>query len=91
MKISEKDIANSLKDSTEVEVSKNGKQIRRAKNAPLPEKKERKRDTKTQGKEEQKQKKQESSKTEDSDVELDDRGNPILTNADFENPYIFRF
>lgn len=86
MKIKDADIAAALKDSKEVEVSKNGKQVRRANNAPLPSKQERKRDGKNASKEEEKQKKQENGKEEESDIELDAKGNPVLVSADFENP-----
>ena len=65
MKIKAEDIVSSLKDSSAVEVSKNGKQVRRANNAPIPEK-GRKRDDKAKTKEEEKSKK-ENGKEEESD------------------------
>ena len=86
MKVKDQDIISALKDSEEVEISKNEKQLRRKNNAPLPAMDEKKRDTKAAGKEEEKKKKQEGAKEEESDVELDEKGNPVLINADFENP-----
>ena len=85
MKIKADDIAEALKDSKEVEVSKDHKQIRRAGNKALPAKavtQERKRDTKAKDKEESKKEKQ----AEDSEVEFDEKGNPIFEMKDFENP-----
>lgn len=60
--------------------------MRRAGNAPLPSKQGKKRDAKQTSKEEEKEKKQENGKEEESDVEVDEKGNPVLVSADFENP-----
>jgi hypothetical protein len=89
MKLKDSDIAAALKDSADVEVSKDGKSVRRTGNKALPEftKKgdgvQKKRDAKAAAKEEE--------KGDDEAVELDERGNPILVNADFESPIIIHF
>lgn len=90
MKVKCEDIADAVKDSDEVELSKDHKKVRRANNAPLPKKEEglRKREMKGNNKEEFKKSKGDNAEDgkEDSDVELDERGNFVLVNADFENP-----
>mmetsp|Transcript_26498 Transcript_26498/g.19853 ORF Transcript_26498/g.19853 Transcript_26498/m.19853 type:complete len:100 (+) Transcript_26498:266-565(+) len=64
--------------------------MRRAKNAPLPEKNVgRKRDEKAKSKEEGK--KEEGKKEEVSDVEIDAKGNQVFAKQDFENPIIIHF
>lgn len=72
-----------------MEVSADNKKVRRASNKALPAKEEKKRDTKAKAKEETK------TKTDDgkaeSDVEVDEKGNIVLVNADFENPIIVHF
>ena len=62
--------------------------MRRFKNAALPAKPQiKKRDAKAADKEESKTKKAENGKEEEeSDLELDAHGNPLLVNADLENP-----
>lgn len=90
MKITEKQIADSVKDSETVEVSADGKKVRRKGKKALPELAKRggddlrKRDAKAAGKEEEKA-------SEQGVVEYDERGNAILVNADFENPIIIHF
>jgi hypothetical protein len=89
MKIKESDIVDAVKDSADVEVSKDNKQIRRKGNKALPvlEKKgdgvQKKRDAKAASKEEK--------KGDDEAINLDEKGNVILANADFENPAIIHF
>ena len=89
LNIKAEDIAAAVKDSTEVEVSEDLKQIRRkgAKAVPaLTAKGDRKRDAKAQGKEEDK-----NGAEENEEIKLDSRGMPIFVNADFENPIIIHF
>ena len=81
------DVAEAIKDSTEVELSSDGTKIRRKGGKGVPEL-ARKRDSKASEKEE---KKEEKKQEEDKLPELDIRGNPILSNADFENPIIIHF
>ena len=72
------EVAEAVKDSTEVEVSADRKQIRRKGTKALPElSASKKRDAKAASKDEL--------------PELDARGNAILSNADFENPIIIHF
>ena len=90
MKSPSEDVAEAVKDSSEVEVSKDGKQIRRKGSKPLPELSvAKKRDAKAASKEDAK--KEETKEDEDKLPELDARGNPVLSNADFENPIIIHF
>lgn len=83
MKIKESDIAEAVKESEEVEVSADHKKIRRKGNKAVPEleKREtdglRKREAKAASKEEEKR---------EEVVDYDEKGNPVLHNADFENP-----
>jgi La domain len=81
------DVAEAIKDSNEVEISEDHKQIRRKGAKPVPEL-AKKRDSKANDKEE---KKEDKKQEEDKLPELDARGNPILANADFENPIIIHF
>ena len=81
------EIKEAVTDSAEVELSTDGKLIRRKGNKPVPEL-AKKRDSKAAGKDDKKEEKKEQ---EDKLPELDARGNPILTNADFENPIIIHF
>ena len=84
------EVAEAVKDSTEVEVSADRKQIRRKGTKALPElSASKKRDAKAASKEEGK--KENSKEEEDKLPELDERGNAILSNADFENPIIIHF
>lgn len=91
MKITEKQIADSVAASGEVEVSADGKKVRRKGQKALPELAKkggedgglRKRDAKAASKEEE--------KGEDEAVQYDERGYAILVNADFENPIIIHF
>ncbi|CDW75697.1 lupus la [Stylonychia lemnae] len=89
MGIKEAEIAASLKSSSEVEVSEDGKKVRRVGKKALPElihkEGQKKRDVKAQSKEEEK------GDAEDDTIQLDERGNHILVNADFENPIIIHF
>ena len=93
MNITSDQIAEAVKDSQQVEVSEDRKKVRRAGKKALPElvKKaddgQRKRDAKAANKEEEKG----GSVDQNQPVELDERGNPILVNADFENPIIIHF
>ena len=91
-KVSEKDVLDAVKGSKNVEASADGKRLRRFKNAPLPEKPQvKKREAKAASKEETKRPaKSEGGKEEESDVECDAHGNPVLVNADLENPYYFK-
>lgn len=90
MKITEKQIADSVKDSEQVEVSADGKKVRRKGQKALPQlakrggDDQRKRDAKAANKEEEKG-------GEVGVVEYDERGHAILVNADFENPIIIHF
>ena len=85
MKLKTDDIVEAVKDSTQVELSKDHKKIRRTNNAALPKKEERKRDTKAKTKEESKNT-ENGEDGKDSDVERDEKGNIVLTGSDFENP-----
>lgn len=87
MKNAGQDIADAVKDSSEVEVNAENNKIRRKGDKPLPEL-QKKRDAKAQSKDDKKEEKKEE---EDKLPELDARGNPIFTNADFENPIIVHF
>lgn len=87
LKNAQTEISEAVADSTEVELSPDHKLIRRKGNKPVPEL-AKKRDSKASGKEE---KKEEKKVEEDKLPELDARGNPILSNADFENPIIIHF
>ena len=68
-------------------MSEDGKLIRRKGGKTVPEL-VKKRDAKAADKED---KKEEKKNEEDKLPELDNRGNPILANADFENPIIIHF
>lgn len=84
------EVAEAIKDSTEVEISEDHKQIRRKGAKALPElSASKKRDAKAAAKEEGK--KESTKEEEDKLPELDARGNVILSNADFENPIIVHF
>jgi hypothetical protein len=89
MKVTEADFPEALVGSETVEISKDKKQVRRVGNLALPKlenKKEgvqKKREVKAATKEEEKQ--------EDEVVQLDEKGNTIFVNADFENPAIIHF
>jgi len=84
------EVAEAVKDSSEVEVSADSKQIRRKGSKALPElSAAKKRDAKAASKEESK--KEDTKEDEDKLPELDARGNPVLSNADFENPIIIHF
>lgn len=90
LKNASEEVAEAVKDSSEVEVSKDGKQIRRKGAKALPElSASKKRDAKAASKEEDK--KESAKEEEDKLPELDARGNPVLSNADFENPIIIHF
>jgi len=86
------DIADAVKESAEVELSADLKQIRRKGSKALPElsAQAKKRDAKAASKEESK-KESKGGEEEDKLPELDARGNPILSNNDFENPIIIHF
>ena len=88
MKIKSDDIVAAVKDSTEVEISSDNKKVRRVGNKALPNKEEKKREAKAKAKEEAKT---ETGGKEESDVEVDEKGNIVLSNADFENPIIIHF
>lgn len=89
LKAGENDIVEAIKDSDKLEVSQDSKKIRRANNAPLPEKiakgsngtNSKKRDAKAEDKEESKK-----DESKEQEIEYDERGNPILAPQDFENP-----
>jgi len=81
------DVAEAIKDSTEVELSADNNKIRRKGGKSVPEL-AKKRDSKAAEKDD---KKEEKKQEEDKLPELDIRGNPILSNADFENPIIIHF
>ncbi len=76
-----------VKDSSEVEVNAETNKIRRKGGKPVPEL-IKKRDSKAQGKDDKKEEKKEE---EDRLPELDARGNPVFSNADFENPIIVHY
>jgi len=87
-------IASALKDSTELEVSKDGKSVRRTNNKALPTKTGslKKRDQKAEGKEDQKNgagKKEEEENNEP--VPRDELGRIIFAPQDFEEPIIIHF
>lgn len=75
--------------STQVEVDESGTKIRRKGDKPVPAlvASSKKRDFKAGDKEEQKDEKRDS----DALPALDERGNPVLSNNDFENPIIVHF
>ena len=81
------EIAEACKDSEEVEVDVAKKLIKRKGEKAVPALAAKKRDSKAAEKEEVKK---EETK-EDALPQLDERGNPILSNADFENPIIIHF
>jgi hypothetical protein len=82
------DIISAVATSSQVEVNESGTKIRRKGSKPVPElsASSKKRDAKAGDKEEQK-----DEKTSDALPALDERGNPLLSNADFENPIIIHF
>lgn len=88
MKIKIDDIVMAVKGSTEVELNDDNKKVRRIGNKALPSKEEKKRDAKAKDKEQVKTVKAENA---ESDVELDEKGNIVLVNSDFENPIIVHF
>jgi len=95
MKITAKDIADALKDSDKVEVHKDKNKIRRMGNEALPERPKtdeptKKRDLKAKDKEETKEKKKDGH-DEDEKPELDEKGNILMVEQDFENPMIVQF
>lgn len=83
MGIAAKDIVEAVKDSAAVEADPFGLKVRRKGGKPVPEL-AKKRDAKAAVKEEEK-------KEDDGLPQLDERGNPILANSDFENPIIVHF
>jgi La domain len=84
------EVAEAVKDSAEVEVSADKTKIRRKGSKALPElSASKKRDAKAASKEVSK--KESAKEEEDKLPELDARGNPVLANADFENPIIVHF
>ena len=84
LKVSAADIQAAVADSTQVEVDAAGKRIRRKGTPALPALSSKKREQKAAEKEESKQE-------EEPLPQLDERGNPVLGNADFENPVIVHF
>jgi hypothetical protein len=81
------EIKEAVVDSAEVEISPDGKLIRRKDNKRVPEF-TKKRNSKAADKDDKKEEKKEE---EDKLPEYDVRGIPVLTNADFENPIIIHF
>jgi hypothetical protein len=81
LKAKEADVVEAIKLSTDVEVDVAKRQVRRKDNTSLPELTQRKRDAKASSKEDAKEEKKE-----DAPEMLDEKGNHILVNADFENP-----
>lgn len=83
------DIIAAVATSTEVEVNESGTKIRRKGDKPVPtlSAASKKRDFKAGDKEEQKDEKRDA----DGLPALDERGNPLLSNNDFENPIIVHF
>lgn len=81
LKAKEADVIKAIDGSTEVEIQVAKRLIRRKDNKALPELTLRKRDAKAVGKEESKEEKKD-----DAPEMLDEKGNHILVNADFENP-----
>jgi hypothetical protein len=85
------DIVSAVADSTEVETDASGLKIRRKGGKAVPELSagagSKKRDSKAADKEEDKEEK----KSADALPALDERGNVILSNQDFENPIIVHF
>lgn len=88
--VSEADIVAAVATSSEVEVDESGKKIRRKEAKAVPTLAagagQKKRDSKAADKEEQK-----DDKSADDLPALDERGNPVLSNADFESPVIIHF
>ena len=95
MKISAADIAEAVKDSAVVEVDAEGKKVRRIGTPAVPKLSAtlKKRDAKAADKEEGKTEegKEGAAAADDALPALDERGNPVLSNADFENPVIIHF
>lgn len=96
MKATADSIVAALKNSTEVEVDAAGKRVRRSGGKAAPALAagagSKKRDSKAQSKEEgKKEESKEEAAAEEALPAVDDRGNPILCNADFENPVIVHF
>jgi hypothetical protein len=85
---SAKQLADACKDSTEVEVSKDGLKVRRFGNKALPEKTgtNKKRETKAEEKKVEKE-----AAAEDYKVERDDQGRIVFCKEDFENTLIVHF
>lgn len=95
MKIKNEDILTAVADSTLVETDESGLKVRRKDNKPLPElsganASSKKRDQKAADKEGGAGASEET-KVEDALPALDERGNIILVNLDFENPIIIHF
>ena len=86
-----KELAEACKNSDAIEVSKDGKMVRRANNKALPEKTGnlRKRDAKAEEKKVSKEAKEEEEKGEP--VERDEKGRIIFCQKDFENTLIVHF
>lgn len=78
--VTAEEITAAIKDSVSIETD--GKRVRRKGGKAVPEL-SKKREAKASDKEE--------AKKEEEDVALDERGNPILANPDFENPIIIHF
>ncbi len=94
LKAKASDIADACVDSEKVEISKDQKQIRRKNNLALPDKQaktEKKRDAKAADKEEKKEESAVKVKKEVEDAELNEKGNYVLMQQDFENPIIVHF
>ena len=90
------DIITSIKDSTQVEVTNDGKAIKRKGDSPVPALTStgasKKREAKAQGKEETKAGKEEETKEEEGVLPLlDERGQFVFCNLDFESPIIVHF
>jgi Protein of unknown function (DUF3223)/La domain len=88
LKVTAEQIAEAVKDSTDVEVDASGKRIRRLGDKPLPAL-AKKRDQKASDK--AADGKEETKTEEEALPAVDERGNLILSNADFENPVIVHF
>jgi hypothetical protein len=97
MKITAADIVSAVKDSTEIEVDDSGKKVRRIGAKALPKLSEaapgtKKRDVKAADKaEDSKNEETKGEAAEEALPQLDERGNPVFSNADFENPVIIHF
>lgn len=84
-----KDIVEAIQDSETVEANESGLKVHRKGTSPIPDLSViKKRDIKASDKEEQKGTEEPK---EDALPSLDERGNPVLQNVDFENPIIVHF